>query len=90
MKLGQSRVSLTANRMLGIVLTVWNLALSFANSFFASTTESLLGFKKLLGSTEPVRIIEGIDVANIGGAEAVGSLVKFIDGRCFMRGYRRF
>jgi excinuclease ABC subunit C len=38
----------------------------------------------------PVRIIEGIDVANIAGNEAVGSLVKFIDGRPFKSGYRRF
>jgi excinuclease ABC subunit C len=37
-----------------------------------------------------VRIIEGIDIANIGGKEAVGSLVKFIDGRPFKAGYRRF
>ncbi|MFC1738983.1 hypothetical protein ACFL1G_08050, partial [Planctomycetota bacterium] len=39
---------------------------------------------------EPIRIIEGIDVANIAGKEAVGSLVKFIDGRPFKNGYRRF
>ncbi len=38
----------------------------------------------------PVRIIEGIDVAELGGTEAVGSLVKFIDGRPFKSGYRRF
>ena len=37
-----------------------------------------------------MRIIEGIDIANIGGKEAVGSLVKFIDGRPFKAGYRRF
>jgi len=43
-----------------------------------------------LQTPEPVRIIEGIDVANIAGAEAVGSLVKFIDGRPFKSGYRRF
>jgi excinuclease ABC subunit C len=44
----------------------------------------------MLQTAEPVRIIEGIDVANIGGAEAVGSLVKFIDGKPFKSGYRRF
>ncbi|MHC4461866.1 MAG: hypothetical protein ACYS30_10600, partial [Planctomycetota bacterium] len=44
----------------------------------------------MLQTPEPVRIIEGIDVANIGGAEAVGSLVKFIDGKPFKSGYRRF
>ena len=32
----------------------------------------------------------GMDIANIAGQEAVGSLVKFIDGRPFKSGYRRF
>jgi len=58
--------------------------------FAADPTEALLQLRKLLQSTQPVRIIEGIDVANIAGAEAVGSLVKFIDGRPFKSGYRRF
>ncbi len=58
--------------------------------FAADPTEALVQLRELLQSTEPVRIIEGIDVANIGGAEAVGSLVKFIDGRPFRSGYRRF
>jgi excinuclease ABC subunit C len=58
--------------------------------FAADPTEALLQLRKLLKTAEPVRIIEGIDVANISGAEAVGSLVKFIDGRPFKSGYRRF
>jgi excinuclease ABC subunit C len=58
--------------------------------FAADPTEALLQLRKLLQSTQPVRIIEGIDVANIAGAEAVGSLVKFIDGKPFKSGYRRF
>jgi excinuclease ABC subunit C len=58
--------------------------------FAADPTEALVQLRELLGATEPVRIIEGIDVANIAGAEAVGSLVKFIDGRPFKSGYRRF
>jgi excinuclease ABC subunit C len=58
--------------------------------FAADPTEALMQLRKLLQSPEPVRIIEGIDVANIGGAESVGSLVKFIDGRPFKSGYRRF
>lgn len=53
-------------------------------------TEALIKLRELLQTPEPVRIIEGIDVANIAGAEAVGSLVKFIDGRPFKSGYRRF
>ena len=58
--------------------------------FAADPTEALVQLIELLGTTEPVRIIEGIDVANISGAEAVGSLVKFIDGKPFRSGYRRF
>jgi len=58
--------------------------------FAADPSEALVQLRELLQTTEPVRIIEGIDVANIAGAEAVGSLVKFIDGRAFKSGYRRF
>ena len=58
--------------------------------FASDPTEALLQLRKILQSSQPVRIIEGIDVANIAGAEAVGSLVKFIDGKPFKSGYRRF
>jgi excinuclease ABC subunit C len=58
--------------------------------FAGDPTEALLQLRDLLQTPQPVRIIEGIDVANISGAEAVGSLVKFIDGRPFKNGYRRF
>ena len=58
--------------------------------FAADPTEALEKLQNLLQSPEPVRIIEGIDAANIAGAESVGSLVKFIDGKPFKSGYRRF
>jgi excinuclease ABC subunit C len=58
--------------------------------FAADPTEALTQLRELLDTAEPVRIIEGIDIANISGAEAVGSLVKFIDGKPFKSGYRRF
>jgi len=58
--------------------------------FAADPTEALVQLRKLLQAPEPVRIIEGIDVANIAGTDAVGSLVKFIDGKPFKSGYRRF
>jgi excinuclease ABC subunit C len=58
--------------------------------FAADPTEALTKLQNLLQTPQPIRIIEGIDVANIAGAEAVGSLVKFIDGRPFKSGYRRF
>ncbi len=58
--------------------------------FAADPADALSQLQNLLDVAEPVRIIEGIDVANIAGAESVGSLVKFIDGRPFKSGYRRF
>ncbi len=58
--------------------------------FAADPAEALLKLQKILNTANPIRIIEGIDVATIGGAESVGSLVKFIDGRPFKAGYRRF
>jgi excinuclease ABC subunit C len=58
--------------------------------FAADPAQALVELRKMLQTSEPVRIIEGIDVANIAGADAVGSLVKFIDGRPFKSGYRRF
>jgi excinuclease ABC subunit C len=58
--------------------------------FARDPTEALAQLRDILHCAGPVRIIEGIDVANIAGTEAVGSLVKFIDGRPFKSGYRRF
>jgi len=58
--------------------------------FAAEPAEALERLQKLLESTQPIRIIEGIDIAHIAGEGAVGSLVKFIDGRPFKNGYRRF
>jgi len=44
----------------------------------------------LLQLNRSIRIIEGVDIAHIQGQQAVGSLVCFIDGRPFKKGYRRF
>jgi excinuclease ABC subunit C len=44
----------------------------------------------MLGADSPIRTIEGFDIAHLGGTDTVGSLVKFIDGRPFKPGYRRF
>lgn len=52
--------------------------------------EGLTRLTELLDAPRPIRIIEGIDIAHIMGNEAVGSLVCFIDGRPFKKGYRRF
>jgi excinuclease ABC subunit C len=59
-------------------------------AFASDPTEALIKLREILQVPDQVRIIEGIDIANISGKESVGSLVKFIDGRPFKDGYRRF
>jgi excinuclease ABC subunit C len=58
--------------------------------FAVEPTDALVKLQKILDSPNPVRIIEGFDIAHIAGAETVGSLVRFIDGRPFKAGYRRY
>ena len=58
--------------------------------FACEPTLALEQLQKILKTTSPVRIIEGIDISHISGDESVGSLVKFIDGKPFRSGYRRF
>ena len=58
--------------------------------FQVNPAESLERVTAVLGLEDQVRIIEGVDIAHIQGAESVGSLVCFIDGRPFKNGYRRF
>ncbi len=36
------------------------------------------------------RVIEGVDIAHLGGQDTVASLVQFIDGLPFKPGYRRY
>ncbi len=58
--------------------------------FASDPAEAMEKLRKLLESTQPVRTVEGIDIAHISGSETVGSLVQFIDGRPFKPGYRRY
>lgn len=58
--------------------------------FAAEPAEALEKLQKILKISQPIRIIEGIDIAHIAGEQSVGSLVKFIDGKPFKSGYRRF
>ncbi len=46
--------------------------------------------QKVLGLSEPVRCIEGIDIAHLMGGETVASKVCFVDGRPLKAQYRRF
>ena len=52
--------------------------------------EGLREIEETFGLDFTPRSIEGVDIATIGGDEAVGALVSFIDGRPHKAGYRRF
>jgi len=54
------------------------------------TRAGLEDLQKLLGLAALPRTIDGADVAHLGGDAAVASLVRFVDGRPFRPGYRRF
>ncbi len=58
--------------------------------FYIDPNKGLRGLQKILRLAEPPRIIEGVDIAHLGGAETVASLVQFIDGLPFKPGYRRY
>jgi excinuclease ABC subunit C len=58
--------------------------------FYIDPKKGLAGLKKLLKLAAPPRVIEGVDIAHLGGGETVASLVQFIDGLPFKPGYKRF
>jgi excinuclease ABC subunit C len=58
--------------------------------FASDPAEALEKLQKILDRSTPIRVIEGFDIAHIAGSETVGSLVRFIDGRPFKAGYRRY
>ncbi len=55
-----------------------------------SGEEALAELQNLLGLPTPPRRIEAFDISNLSGAEAVGSMVVFEDGRPRKKDYRRF
>ncbi|MBP5622961.1 MAG: excinuclease ABC subunit UvrC [Thermoguttaceae bacterium] len=50
----------------------------------------VLGLQKIFKLSKPPRVIEGVDIAHLGGRDTVASLVHFVDGRPFKNGYRRY
>jgi excinuclease ABC subunit C len=58
--------------------------------FWIEPRKGSVGLRKTLGMPEVPRVIEGIDIAHLGGTETVASLVMFIDGLPFKPGYRRY
>ena len=53
-------------------------------------SHSVTALQRDLRLTKPPRRIEAVDISNIQGTDAVGSLVCFVDGRAKESEYRRF
>ena len=58
--------------------------------FYVDPKKGLRGLRKILKLEETPRVIEGVDIAHLGGQDTVASLVQFIDGLPFKPGYRRY
>lgn len=58
--------------------------------FYIDPKKGLHGLQKVLKLPQAPRVIEGVDIAHLGGNETVASLVQFIDGLPFKPGYRRY
>ncbi|MDR0328179.1 MAG: excinuclease ABC subunit UvrC [Planctomycetaceae bacterium] len=58
--------------------------------FAVDPRRGVLSLKKVFKLEKIPRIIEGIDIAHLGGSDMVASLVRFIDGLPFKPGYRRY
>ena len=58
--------------------------------FAVDPRRGVLGLQKVFKLEKIPRIIEGIDIAHLGGNDMVASLVRFIDGLPFKPGYRRY
>ncbi len=59
-------------------------------AFFVDPKKGLEKLGDLLNLDAPPRCMDCIDIAHLQGAETVGSLICFIDGKPFKGGYRRF
>lgn len=61
-----------------------------SNDFITNPLDGVSALQSALGADAPIRCLEAIDIAHLGGGETVGSKVCFIDGRPFKDGYRRY
>lgn len=57
---------------------------------YADPAKALKSLQKSLGLDEPIRCIEGIDIAHLKGGQTVGSKVCFVDGKPLKSEYRRY
>jgi len=58
--------------------------------FHIDPKRGMRALRKVLGLDREPRVIEGIDIAHLGGQDTVASLVQFLDGLPFKPGYRRY
>lgn len=59
-------------------------------AFYVDPKKGLTGLRKVLKLAETPRVVEGIDIAHLGGGQTVASVVQFLDGLPFKPGYRRY
>jgi len=59
-------------------------------AFQIDPRRGVLGLQKIFKLEKAPRVIEGVDIAHLGGTDMVASLVHFIDGLPFKPGYRRY
>lgn len=57
---------------------------------YVDPKKAAASLQRTLGLDEPIRCIEGIDIAHLQGGETVGSKVCFVDGRPLKSQYRRY
>lgn len=58
--------------------------------FYIDPKKGMRALRKVLGMDRDPRVIEGVDIAHLGGDDTVASLVQFLDGLPFKPGYRRY
>lgn len=58
--------------------------------FYIDPKKGMRALRKVLGMAKEPRVIEGVDIAHLGGTDTVASLVQFLDGLPFKPGYRRY
>lgn len=58
--------------------------------FYIDPTKGMRALQRVLRMPHEPRIIEGVDIAHLGGTNTVASLVQFLDGLPFKPGYRRY
>lgn len=56
----------------------------------SETDPGLVDLEKLFGLATQPRIIDGFDISCLGGSDAVGAVVRFINGKPSKKDYRRF